>query len=163
MSDLYWDRIAAGHYETQFFVKGYKYKVTGEGIEWEAYYMFRTKDPSKRVWRYLRYGSADRLKSAKRLCQLHNNSPRRKFKIGERSFHKLYRNGEYIQVERLDFIEYVKGRDGVEKPSWGKYHLELPAFYESYSSEITYLGEEYFNQLTDLNKDVLEEMSAHAS
>lgn len=147
MSDLYWDRIAAGHYETQFFVKGYKYKVMGEGIEWEAYYMYRTKDPAKRGWRRLRYGVSDRLKGAKRLCSMHNDNPRRTFKIGERNFQRIYRNGEYVQVERLGFVEHDKDRKtGELKPTnWGmKYHVELPAFYESYGIPITYLGEEYF-------------------
>lgn len=150
MNDLYWDRIYAGHYETQFYVNNYKYKVIGEGIEWEAYYMYCTKDRAKRQWRRLRYGASDRLKGAKTLCQIHNANPRRKFKIAGRSKYKVYRNGQYVEVERLDFKEVIKKRDGTEfLQSYGTYHFEIPAFFESYSSEITYLGEDYFKQGQD--------------
>jgi hypothetical protein len=158
MGDLYWERIAAGHYETQWFVNKYKYKILGEGIEWEAYYIYQTKDPAKRVWRRVRYGNSDRLKGAKILCQEHNNNPRRIFKIGVRSKQKAYRNREYVYIARLSFIEHTKDRKtGELKPTgWGiKYHVELPAFYESYSGEISYLGEEYLvlrQRLNDVEK-----------
>lgn len=161
MSDLYWDRISAGLYETQFFVNGYKYRVTGEGIEWEAFYMFRTKDPRKREWRQLRYGRADRLKQAKVLCSLHNQNPRRKFVVGDRDTKRKYvsSTSEFKEVERIGFKE-VLNVGGIEKTrDYGGYFYDLPAFYESYSSEVTYLGEEYFNQIIDLPKEVVNDGS----
>lgn len=131
--DLHWDRMYAGHYETQWFVNKYRYKIIGEGIDWACYYMYYAQDPDKRVWRALRYAQTDRLKHAKELCAAHNISPRRKWRIAGRSRQNVFRNGEFVNIERLDFKEAVVVRGVETLKEYGQIHVELPAFYESYS------------------------------
>jgi hypothetical protein len=142
MTDLYWDRIYAGHYETTYYVNKYKYKVIGEGIQWEAFYMYYTKDPAKRIWRRLPHTyTISRMKSAKRACETHNARPRRKFVVDGRE-KKKFKNKEVITFAEMVYSQREKK---MVKRDYGRYHLELPEFYESYSSEITYLGENYFD------------------
>ena len=157
MSDLYWERISAGHYETQYYSNGYKYKITGEGIEWQAHYMYRTKNPKLRYWRLLRFGASDRLKSAKILCAEHNANPRRRFIIKGRVEKEKYKNHAFVKYDALAFSEMIKSKDGVDgwvQRRYGEHFIDINEFYESYSSPATYLGPDYFD-----NEEIVERMA----
>lgn len=79
MSDLYWERLQAGIYETVYFSNYYKYRITGEGTDWRCYYQWYFD--TEKQWKYMPRGHTDRLKAAKRSCEIHNENPKRKFKF----------------------------------------------------------------------------------
>lgn len=145
MTDFNWERYGAGHYETPFFINGYRYKVTGEGVSWDCFYMFRTKNPKLRVWKSLPGGWSDRMKNAKRMCEEHNRLPRRKFTIKGRELRKMYITGQgwVKDVPHIVFQEMYEYNGEWKARGFHHKARKLPDFYESYSGEVTYLGDDY--------------------
>lgn len=150
MSDLYWDRMEAGHYETTYFTNKYRYKIIGEGIEWECYYMFYTKFQKNRRWRLFLH--TDRLKGAKNKCWEHNQNPRTTWKLVGRK-EESYNKGKFkiVWAEQVPKAGYP-GEFVLKQ--FTKRSRPLPEFYDSYSGEVTYLGEDYFN-----NDNVVERLA----
>jgi len=119
MADLYWNRLMAGTYETQFFANGYKYRIEKDESynTWRIWYMW-DKSTDKKWKRIRNFYSSDTLKDSKRYCQQHNDRPRAKWKLvekevdgknaGQYKWQELDRDGEpyryrayYMQPEDL--------------------------------------------------------------
>lgn len=161
MSDLYWERLYAGHYETIYFVNGYKYKVVGEGTEWNCYYKYKSPN-SKKVsdWRPLRYGYSDRMKQAKNLCRMHNENPRTKYKVVGREDKRIFKDGKFKMVPHIIFREATLRNGEWVIAGYGGRRYMLPDFYESYSGEVSLLPDDYLDYKEAVNVLTMENRSA---